>query len=175
MDKRLIIISDLWGCEKSSWLVHYTQVLQDKFCIDFYDSCELGGVDKSDYNQKSLHNQFVNGGIERAVDTLAQLETHAVNVLAFSVGGIIAWKYGLRTGNIQSLICISSTRLRKETKRPKGKIKLYFGAKDEFVPEWKWLDAMDLDYEILDNKKHQVYTEPDFASKITKQLIIAPS
>ena len=171
MKDRLIIISDLWGKEKAQWLTNYTRVLETKFEIVFYDSCEIGKVDKSDYNQDNLHRQFVNGGIDLAVENLIEKEKTPIDILAFSVGGLIAWKFGLKTDNIKSLISISSTRLRKETKRPKGKIELYFGENDQYQPTLEWMKNMQLKFKILTNKGHEVYIETEFAKNLSEKIL----
>ncbi|NOU58684.1 alpha/beta hydrolase [Marinifilum caeruleilacunae] len=171
MKERLIIISDLWGKEKSQWLNHYTQILETKFDLAFYDSCEIGEVDKSNYTQGDLHKQFVSGGIEKAVEKLIELEKSPVHILAFSVGGVIAWKFGLRTNNVKSLKCVSSTRLRKETKRPNGKIKLYFGENDEHRPKSEWIENMKLESKLIEGKGHQVYIEADFAQMVCERIV----
>jgi hypothetical protein len=49
MKPKLIMLSDLWGKEKSEWITDYVAVLESKFEIMFYDCCELGGVDKTIY------------------------------------------------------------------------------------------------------------------------------
>lgn len=169
--KRLILLSDLWGKEKADWLIPYTSILETNFEVKYYDSCELGGVDKTDYTEENLHQQFVHGGIEKAVESLIELEKNAVNILAFSVGGAIAWQFGIRTHNIDSLICVSSTRLRKETAKPKGEIMLYFGANDAFKPKAIWFNQQEVNYEILENKAHQVYQEQQFAEQLSKKII----
>ena len=171
MREKLIIISDLWGKEKSEWLINYTRILEPKFDIVFYDSCELGQIDKSNYTQENLHNQFINGGIEKAVERLLEYEKLKINILAFSIGGTIAWNFGLKRDNINSLLCISSTRLRKEIKKPKGKLKLLFGENDEFKPKADWFKNMNLDHIILSGKGHQVYRELEFAERLSENLI----
>lgn len=171
MKKRLVIISDLWGKEKSEWIIHYTQILRTYFDIEYYDCSELGEVDKSDYSEEKLHQQFIDGGIERAVEKLIELEKSPITILAFSIGGTIAWKYGIETDKIDSLFCVSSTRLRKESIRPNGKIALYFGGNDLFKPQIEWLDNMKLNYEIFKNKDHLMYTKFKFAEQLCKQMI----
>ncbi|WP_281612606.1 hypothetical protein [Flammeovirga sp. SubArs3] len=161
MKNKLIIISDLWGSQKAQWLTNYTKILETNFDITFYDCCEIGKVDISNYSQESLHHQFIEGAIDEAVDYLVQNERNLVDILAFSIGGVIAWNYGLRTNNIKSLTCISSTRLRKETKRPKGRIKLLFGENDEFKPNHEWINKMELECEIIKDKNHLMYTETE--------------
>ncbi|WP_010183051.1 alpha/beta hydrolase [Aquimarina agarilytica] len=171
MKEKLIIISDLWGTEKTEWIINYTKILKTKFDITFYNSCELGKIDKSNYNQNSLHRQFITGGIEIAVDRLAILEKHPITILAFSIGGTIAWKFGIKSKKIKTLICVSSTRLRKETERPNGKLALYFGEKDEFKPTTEWLSTMALEYKIISNKGHLLYHEPKFAKLVSNKLL----
>ena len=49
MKPKLIILSDLWGKEKSNWVSDYVELLKNKFEIQYYDCCDLGGIDKTDY------------------------------------------------------------------------------------------------------------------------------
>jgi hypothetical protein len=171
MKKKLIIISDLWGKEKAEWLTNYTEILKIAFNITYYDSCELGNIDKTVYNEDDLHKRFVSGGIEKAVNKLIKLEKHPIHILAFSIGGTIAWKYGMISKNIISLTCISSTRLRKETKKTEGKLFLYFGENDKFKPQKNWFESLKIDYIILPNKEHLMYCEPNFAEQLSKKMI----
>lgn len=87
---RLLLLSDLWGKEKSDWVCFYTDILKERFELKYYDFCELGNVDKTIYSEENLHQQFVNGGIEIAVEKLSQEETATINILGFSIGGLIA-------------------------------------------------------------------------------------
>ena len=171
MKNRLIILSDLWGKEKSKWISHYLEQLQHDFTIQYYDCCSLGHIDKSDYTQENLHTQFVNGGIERAVQNLIQLETDKTDILAFSIGGAIAWKYGVETGNIKTLYSISATRLRHESRKPYGKIMLFYGDQDYYAPDKNWFYTMNIKPQILKNKKHEVYTEKQFSKLFCKEII----
>lgn len=171
MKKRLIILSDLWGRDKSEWLIYYTQILNNYFDIQYYDCCELGEIDMFDYNEESLHKQFINGGINRAVDKLYELERQPVTILAFSIGGTIAWKYGLKSDRIDSLICVSSTRLRMETLKPAGKIILYFGEDDAYKPDIDWFNNMMLNQNFIKDSGHQFYKDRDFANELYKRII----
>ncbi len=164
---KLIILSDLWGKEKSGWTSHYTKLLSQHFDIQYYDSCELAGIDKSVYTEKALHHQFVNGGIERASHKLAELVQEEVHTLAFSIGGTIAWQFGLQTGNIKSLTAISSTRLRYEKVKPETSIKLWYGEDDNYRPSKDWFDQMEIECEIISGQGHLVYREPGFAAILT--------
>lgn len=167
----MIIVSDLWGKDRSEWIELYTTILKQKFDLFFYNSCLLGDVDKSVYDQHVLHQQFVRGGIDTAFKHLSKLEKHPIHILAFSVGGTIAWKYGLQTGNIISLTCVSSTRLRKETEKPIGDINLYFGEEDEYTPNVEWFKKMGINSHIIPSKGHQMYLETDFAEKLCHRML----
>lgn len=171
MKPRLIIISDLWGREKSNWVSDYEELLKDKFEIQYYDCCELGGIDKTDYTEENLHSQFVNGGIEKAVENLLKAEKNQINILAFSVGGTIAWKAALQGLNTNSLLAASSTRLRYETKVPDCNIRLYFGERDSSKPDKDWFEKHAIDFEILKNKEHDFYTEKDCTTSICKAFL----
>lgn len=171
MKERLILISDLWGRQRSEWWIHYSRILAERFDLVFYDSCELGQIDISNYAQENLHQQFINDGIERAVDQLITYEKCEVNIVAFSIGGTIAWNFGLKSELIKSLVCVSSTRLRYETERPTGDLELYFGENDLHKPTLEWSENMNLNYEIVANKGHQVYSEVEFAEQLSKEIL----
>lgn len=105
------------------------------------------------------------------MEQLVALEKEPVHILAFSVGGTIAWKFGIRTGRIRSLTCVSSTRLRKETQRPKGELTLYFGEDDAFRPDPDWLEKMVLEHHLIPNKGHTVYREQAFAERLSRKYL----
>lgn len=170
MKPRLIILSDLWGIEKSEWINYYVKILEIKFEIQFYDCCELGKLNKSVYEESNLHNQFVNGGIEIAVKKLLELETKRIDVLAFSIGGVIAWKAQLNGLKINNFYSISSTRLRYEKEKPNCIINLYFGDKDSYKPTSNWFNKMELKPKIFANKKHELYTEIDYINELCKEI-----
>jgi len=98
-------------------------------------------------------------------------EKEKVIILAFSIGGTIAWNFGIKSNNISLLFCVSSTRLRKETKKPNGDLALFFGENDEFKPSLKWLDSLKLKYSLLAGKNHLIYSEPEFAKQLSKKII----
>ena len=171
MKPRLIILSDLFGLQKSAWKKHYIDSLKPHFDIQYYDCCELGNIDKYDFTEKTLHEQYLNSGVSLAVEKILKLEKNKVNILAFSIGGVIAWKAALQGLKIDHLFAISSTRLRHETNKPKGDIHLYFGENDYFVPEPTWFERMEIDSELFPFKDHNMYRESDFARTICKKII----
>jgi pimeloyl-ACP methyl ester carboxylesterase len=171
MKPRLIILLDLWGKEKSDWVSNYVELLKDKFEIQYYDCCELGAIDKTNYTEENLHSQFINGGIEAAVEHLLKAEKNEIDILAFSIGGTIAWKGALQGLNFKKLFAISSTRLRYENKIPNGIIKLYYGEKDSNAPSENWFQKHSINFEIIKDKEHVFYTEKDFATSICKEVL----
>ncbi|MFV8346045.1 alpha/beta hydrolase [Flavobacterium sp. ZB4P13] len=171
MKPRLIILSDLWGKENSDWISGYVELLNDKFDIEFYDCCELGNIDKTNYNEKNGHSQFVNGGIEKAVENLLKIEKYQIDVLAFSIGGTIAWKAALKGLNVRKLFAVSSTRLRYENEIPNGVIKLYYGGTDSNKPNDDLLKKWSVEFEILKNRDHSFYTEKDFIASICGEIL----
>nr|WP_315198525.1 alpha/beta hydrolase [uncultured Flavobacterium sp.] len=171
MKPRLIILSDLWGKEKSAWILDYIELLKDKFEIQYYDCCELGEIDKTNYTDESLHNQFINCGIEKAVANLLKTEKNQIDILSFSIGGTIAWKAALKGLNVRSLFAVSSTRLRYEDEIPSGAIKLYYGENDVNKPNNNWFVSHSIDFEIIKNKEHDFYTEKDFVTSICNEIL----
>lgn len=171
MKPRLIILSDLWGKEKSDWVSTYVELLKSKFEIQYYDCCELGEIDKTNYTEENLHSQFVNGGIERAVRSLLKIEMNQIDILAFSIGGTIAWKAALRGLNVRSLFAVSSTRLRYEVEIPNGAIKLYYGEKDSNKPNNDWFEKHSIAFEIIKDKGHNFYTEKEYTTPICNKIL----
>ena len=171
MKPRLIILSDLWGKEKSEWVSAYIELLKDIFEIQYYDCCELGEIDKTHYTEENLHCQFVNGGIEKAVENLLIAEKNQIDVFAFSIGGTIAWKAFLKGQNVRCLFAVSSTRLRHEKEMPKGVVKLYYGENDSNKPSNDWFEKHSIDFEIIKNKEHDFYTEKEFADSICIEIL----
>lgn len=168
---RLIILSDLWGKEKSDWVSNYIELLEGTFEIQYYDCCELGAIDKINYTEENLHSQFINGGIEKAVEQLLKKENNQINVLAFSIGGTIAWKAALKGLNVSQLYCISSTRLRLETEVPNCKIQLYFGEQDLNRPNSKWFTDFKISFHIFENQSHNLYFEQNNAIVICNDIL----
>ena len=171
MKPRLIILSDLWGKEKSDWVSAYVELLNDKFEIQYYDCCELGGIDKANYTEENLHSQFINGGIEKGVENLLKKEKNQINILAFSIGGTIAWKSALKGLNVGRLFAISSTRLRYEDEILNGTIKLYYGENDNNKPNNNWFEKHSVDFEIMKNREHYFYAENDCITSICNEIL----
>lgn len=168
---RIILLSDMWGNIKSSWISNYITILEKHYDVKYYDSCDLGGIDKSDSSEKELHYQFVNGGVEKAVESLLQKEKGSVSILGFSMGGFIGWKASLSGLKSQNLFAISSTRLRYETLKPSGKINLFYGENDMSKPNIDWFNALELKENIYKSEKHEMYKKEKIATDICKLII----
>ena len=170
MKPKLLILSDLFGFDNSSWIKIYEELLKSDFQLVFYDSCKLAGINNVDLTEEELHSQFINGGINSAVNELLKLENEELNVLAFSIGGTIGWKAALKGLKINRLYAVSSTRLRYETKRPSCIIQLIFGEKDAFKPENVWFKKLNIEAEIIENGQHEIYTKEDVINDLCKQI-----
>ncbi len=169
--QRIILLSDLWGKEKSGWITYYTAVLESYFDVKYYDSCDLGNIDKSDYSEEKLHHQFVSEGIERAVESILQEEQEFIHVLGFSIGGCIAWKASLSSLKTQSIFAISSTRLRYETQKPSGKIELFYGEDDAYKPDTNWFQKLGIRENLFPLEGHEMYKKKEIAEGICRLIV----
>lgn len=168
--RRLIILSDLWGKEKSEWVSHYEEMLKELFEIKYYDCCVLGDIDTSTFSEENIHRQFLNGGIEKSITTLLQNETEELDVLGFSIGGYIGWKAALAGLKVNSITAVSSTRIRYEQQKPKGVIELYFGEYDNFKPDNDWFERLNLERNIFRQEDHDFYRKKEIAVDICARI-----
>ncbi|ASS49496.1 MAG: hypothetical protein A3D31_02735 [Candidatus Fluviicola riflensis] len=169
--KKLIILSDLWGKRKSDWMNDYVTILENHFEVEFYDCCELAEIDLSDYTEDKIHRQFTNGGIDRAVKALLDKEKDTINVLGFSIGGLIAWKAILGGLKAESLTAISSTRLRYEDKRPECTINLFYAENDLYKPLEDWFHTLNIEMNLYKEKEHDFYTKKEIAIEVSNILV----
>lgn len=170
MKKRLIILSDLWGDSNSDWIDCYFNSLETVFDITYYDCCELGAVDKTLMVKEELHKQFINHGINTAVEKLIALEPNEIDILAFSIGGTIAWKAALRGLKINKMFVISATRLRNELSKPVCEINLVYGENDSFKPNIEWFEKMNLGYNIIKGFGHEVYSDSKYIASLCAEI-----
>lgn len=163
------MLSDLFG-GNPEWIQNYIEILESKFDVQYYDVLKLAHID-SLINEKEIHNQFLNGGIEKAVINLLNSEKDNVTILGFSIGGTIAWKTSLRGLKVTELVAVSSTRLRFETETPACKIKLYFGDKDLNAPDDNWFLDLKISNQIIGNQDHLLYQEKENAFLICSNFL----
>jgi hypothetical protein len=171
MKPRLLILSDVFGGKNPEWVKLYIDLLELKFDIQYYDVLELANITVLDFTEMDIHNQFLNGGIDKAVHNLLELEKDEVAVLGFSIGGTIAWKASLKGLKSSYLIAVSSTRLRYETHLPDCKIKLYFGDKDLNLPDLKWFSDMKVSRHFFENQAHQLYLDQNNVAVICNEFL----
>ncbi len=166
--KRLIILSDLWGFQKSKWIKYYTELLDPHFNIVIYNSSDLAGITSD--NIDDIHQQFVAFGIKKAVKKIIELEKRPITILAFSIGGTIAWRTALKNASIKNLILVSATRLRLETKTPDCKTSLFYGKLDKFKPANHWLKNH-TNVTLIENAGHELYTDINKATLICTEIL----
>lgn len=169
--KTLLILSDLWGWETAPWLTSYTNILQDHYKIECFDSRELANMMDHESDEYSLHAAFVSGGIEYAATQLMERVRHPIDILAFSIGGVIAWKACLLGLLVQNLFAVSSTRLRYEAKKPLANTMLFFGGLDNHVPDVGWMKAMNVPCKIINNEQHNMYRKNNIAEDICTEIV----
>ncbi len=171
--RKLIILSDLWGRERANWVKHYEERLNTNYKVVFYDSCQLGEIDLSVFDEQSIHEQFKKTGIENAVNSLLKVEKQTIDIaIGFSIGGTILWKAILKGLKVKRLIGISATRLRLESRKIPCSSKLYFGLLDQYKPSAEWLETMPTDYEVLENRHHDMYKNENIADLIVNELLL---
>ena len=166
---RLILLSDIWGKTNSEWISYYIDYLSAHFDIEFYDVCELAEIDRAKFTTEEVHQKFINGGIDFAVQQLLEQET--AMVLGFSIGGSIAWKASLIGMKTSHLFAISSTRLRYETEKPKTEISLIYGSLDQFAPDADWFEKMKISPKVFQNEEHEMYRTREIAIEICNQIL----
>lgn len=161
----------MWGWAKSDWINSYISLLEPYFDIKLYDSGALANIDYSYAIEKQIHTQFMDGGIDLAVKSIINAETEKIDVLAFSIGGTIAWKAGMNGLEIGNLFLVSSTRIRYEIQRPHCEIRLYFGEYDNFKPDDTWFSAMKLNYVDIKLGQHDIYENEEIAHRICSDML----
>ncbi|WP_425235902.1 hypothetical protein [Ulvibacterium sp.] len=171
MAQRLVVISDMWGVKKGLWITSYLGYLQQYYDIVFYDCQQLANIDLTIQTDTNIHHAFVNGGIDTAVAHLLKREYRSSHYLAFSTGGTIAWKAGLKGLPMKSLYTISATRIRMETEKPNVPISLLYGENDEYSPSSEWFSKVGVEAEIVKNFGHTLYTDEKIIQSVCQNLL----
>ena len=168
---RLLLLSDIWVATNCEWIQHYIAILDPHFDIQYYDVCKLAEIDDKNSSIENVHNQFTNGGIDRAVNNLLAKETAVFAFMGFSIGGLIAWKAVSSGLKCSTLFAISSTRLRYESLKPDVKLKLLYGSLDAFMPDSVWFEEMELQPILYQNELHEMYRKKEIAVEIAAEII----
>ncbi|UOY07689.1 hypothetical protein L0P88_03845 [Muricauda sp. SCSIO 64092] len=171
MAEKLLVLSDMWGIKKGLWITSYFGYLQQYYNIEFYDIQQLANLDIPVMTQENIHRAFMEGGIDTAVAHLLKKETKPCHVLAFSMGGTIAWKAGLNGLPMKSLTAISPTRIRFENEAPDCEINLIYGECDKFKPGMKWFKTMDVDFKIVSSFGHELYSDEKIIGEVCVKML----
>lgn len=172
MKPDLLILSDLWGFEKADWVNYYAKALQAHFNVSFVDCRKLARLDCNKVTESEIHAQFLEFGIQNVVSYLLKTKINeSLNILAFSIGGTIAWKAALAGLKAKNMYLLSSTRLRYEVKKPNCNIFLYYGENDAYQPNADWFKKMDLDCKMSSNAAHEFYRTKKTADTICDRIL----
>ncbi len=171
MAEKLVIVSDMWGSRKGQWITSYLGYLQQYFDITYYDSQQLGNIDVPVNTSENIHRAFVEGGIDTAVAHLMRKESEPAHYLAFSTGGTIAWKAGLKGLPMKSLYTVSATRIRTEENKPECAITALFGDNDIYRPRADWYAKQNLNSDIVKGFGHTMYTDEKVIDKVCLELL----
>lgn len=170
--KSLLLLSDMWGQRQWQWLALYEQALQVHFQVQRLDVCTLGHLNTSIYESDTLHQQFLDGGITQAVNELLKFQAPNLYIIAFSIGGTIAWKAMEKGLQVKQCYAVSATRLRYETTPAKYPTKLFYGNNDPFRPNDIWLKNINLSYKLFPDQAHECYKNSKIAAAITHDFIL---
>lgn len=130
----------------------------------------MGGVNTKFFNEQNLHKQFIDFGIDEAVQQLIHREKKQKVYIGCSVGGVIIYKAGLIGLPIEKLIAISSTRIRKEIIKPNFPHELYYGISDPYKPDPNWIKTMGISTTLIDGD-HGIYKQKEKVQKILSEFI----
>lgn len=166
MKNRLLLLSDMWGGENPEWISIYRRSLSAGFETVYYDLRKIAGIPASVRTADALHHAYLDTGIKAAVDFLVENEAGTRCILAFSMGGTIAWRFAQRRGLPVILSAVSATRLRYEQTAPTGKLKLYFGEEDPYQPDDSWVKRMGAEVHTFPNAGHDLYRDAGFSDTI---------
>ena len=171
MSKRLVILSDIWGCKKGLWITSYLGYLQSYFDITFYDCRELGYVDMSVSSADYLHDAFLDGGMDAAVKELLKKEQEPAHYLTFCAGSTIAWKAALQGLPIQSLYAISPFSLCASLEKPQIPVNLLYGEYQNLSAAEKRSSEDGLVIETIPKFGHELYTDEKIIQKVCLDLL----
>lgn len=155
--KRILILSDLWGDSRRDWAASYITSFQEEYEVLPLCSATLAGINPEGKDQEELHRAFVDGGIDRAVHSLLDLNMEATQIIGLSIGGTIAWRAALAGFQTARLTTVSATRLRLEMEKPDIDLTLIYGERDIFKPQPAWAEMHNLLLHNIPGKGHEVY------------------
>ena len=170
--KNLLILSDIRGISKATYLQGFFDILQAQYSIEILDTPALGGVKIDGKEQSQIHTDMLATGVDCAVKKLLVRQS-VTGILAFSIGGWVAWRAMLQALKVDKLVAVSATRLRYEERWPEqGSIHLMYGGADPYRPKQYWPTAKNITTEVLTGQPHTLYENGAFAEKLTKPFLV---
>ena len=166
LNYQLVIISDIMGFPDRQSIFNIVKNINPSIEVTHYDARILAEIDTQIKDKQLIHKAFLDGGLDSAVKSLVRFKNKAINIIAFSIGGTIAWKAALKGVNVNKLIAVSSTRLRYEKSKPDCHIQLTYGALDPYRPDDTWIKSMGLIPEVKSGKLHDFYLDPSFQENL---------
>lgn len=151
---RIILVSDIHGLPQSAdWLGEGV----DTEIVTL--SVAAGAEPLS--GEALHHHLFTSGGMETAVEHLLALGGADVVGLGFSAGGTALWRAVARGMPLQTLVCVSSTRLRLETSRLPIPVHTFWGGADANVPDEIWRGTVPTSSRVYQDRDHGFYQQTD--------------
>lgn len=151
---RIILVSDIHGLPQSAdWLGEGVDTEIVKL------SAAAGAEPLSG---EALHHHLLTaGGMETAVEHLLALGGADVVGLGFSAGGTALWRAVARGMPLQTLVCVSSTRLRLETSRLPIPVHTFWGGADPNAPDEIWRGTVPTSSRVYQDRDHGFYQQTD--------------
>ncbi|MBS0350157.1 MAG: hypothetical protein JSR33_03035 [Proteobacteria bacterium] len=176
--KSVLIISDMYGLKSEygrddNYIFATADVFEKLgFVVKIYSSLKLAKI-SAENNIKNIHKLFVSFGIKNAIESLGSEKDSFDIGIGFSIGGTILWKSCQEKKlSLQKLICISSTRLRRETKKINIPTITLFGEKDHYAPSLEQMNDLGAICKIIPEFDHDFYRNPKFIAQIFEICVI---
>lgn len=117
---------------------------------------------------EDLHRHlFEAGGDLNAINALKEIWPTGAIGIGFSAAGTLLWRAALAGLPLGGLICVSSTRLRLETRAPDVPRLAIWGACDPGIPNEAWQDRSLSDGLTLAGSKHDFYADLNLRARDT--------
>lgn len=167
----LLMLSDLHGLSMETYMAVYLQRLEPYYEVEVIDTPELAGVPTYGRAESQIHTDILATGADSAVEKLLARQS-VTGILAFSMGGWVAWKAMLQGLKVDRLVAVSATRLRYEENWPEqGSIHLVYGGDDPYRPKQYWPKAKNITVEVLLGEPHTLYKNEALADRLTRPFL----
>jgi len=157
----ILLLSDIHTInpELDAFMVDAREILRSLGKVNMLSSRLLAEI-PDEFNTDEAHKAFVKGGIDLAADNLTKENIQYDVVIGFSVGGTILWK-AIENHHLSAsqLVCISSTRLRYETRNLPIKTMLFYGSEDKYAPNKQVMKKLADQFYIFPDVSHDFYKQ----------------